>query len=217
MGFAEDYVGGLAELRFEDSFNPYADLCPVHDLPNAPALRRGSLIAVINRALEQGTDSLWVGLAPGHKGARRTGLAFTDDCVLQAHAERWGIELPRPTTGEMIEEPTTQDVWEVLSPIKETVFLWNAFPLHPHKPNKPFSNRLPSAQEFAAGREALKELIAALDPIRIVAVGKEADKGVKGIGGGRGFVKVRHPGHGGKPGFTAGIRELYPGDEEYAD
>ena len=217
MGFAEDFVGGLAGLRFEDAFNPYADLCPVYDLPDAPALRRAALVSVIDRALEQGTDSLWVGFCPGHQGARRTGLAFTDDYVLQAHAERWGVELPRPTTGKMIPEPTTQAVWKELPRIKETVFLWNVFPLHPHKPGKPFSNREPTPQEYAAGREALQELIDALDPMRLVAVGNVAAKEVKGVGGGRGFVKVRHPGHGGQREFASGIRELYFGDEEYAD
>ncbi len=217
MGFAEDFVGGLAELRFADTFNPYADVCPVYDLPDAPALRRGALAAVIDRALELGTDSLWVGFCPGHQGARRTGLAFTDDYVLQAHGERWGIELPRPTTGKMIPEPTTQAVWKELHRIKETVFLWNVFPLHPHRPDEPFSNREPNAREYAAGREALKELIDALNPMRLIAVGNAAAKEVKGAGGGREFVKVRHPGHGGQREFAAGIRELYPGDEEYAD
>lgn len=73
MGFAEEFVGGLAGLRFEDAFNPYADLCPVYDLPNAPALRRAALVTVIDRALEQGTDSLWVGFCPGHRGRGEQG------------------------------------------------------------------------------------------------------------------------------------------------
>lgn len=217
MGFAEEFVRRLAGLRFEHAFNPYADRCPVYDLPNAPALRRGALVAVINRALEQRTDSLWVGFCPGHQGARRTGLAFTDDYALQAHGERWGLNLPRPATGAMIKEPTTQAVWKELPRIKETVFLWNVFPLHPHKPGEPFSNRKPDAQEYAAGREALRELIDALDPTRIVAIGKVAAKEIKGAGGGREAVTVRHPGHGGQREFAAGIRRLYPGDEEHAD
>ena len=209
MGFAEEFVGRLAELRFEDAFNPYTDVCPVCDLQDAPALRRAALITVVNRALEQGTDSLWVGFAPGHQGARRTGLAFTDDHVLQAHAERWSVELQRPTIDAMIKEPTTQAVWDVLPRIEEAVFLWNVFPLHPYKPGEPFSNRSPNAQEFAAGRDALRELIDALNPRRLVVVGKKAAKEIKQAGGGREFVNVRHPGHGGKPAFIAAIEELY--------
>ena len=212
MGFANEFVGRLAELRFEHAFNPYADRCSVYDLPDAPTLRRDALVSVINRALERETDSLWVGFCPGHQGARRTGLAFTDDYVLQAHGERWGLNLPRPTTGAWIKEPTTQAVWKELPRVKERVFLWNVFPLHPHEPGEPFSNREPNAQEFAAGREALRELTDALNPARLVAIGKVAAKEIEGAGGGREVVTVRHPGHGGQWEFAAAIRELYPGD-----
>lgn len=216
MGFANEFVGRLAELRFEHAFNPYADRCSVYDLPDAPTLRRDALVSVINRALERETDSLWVGFCPGHQGARRTGLAFTDDYVLQAHGERWGLNLPRPTTGAWIKEPTTQAVWKELPRVKERVFLWNVFPLHPHEPGEPFSNREPNAQEFAAGREALRELTDALNPARLVAIGKVAAKEIEGAGGGREVVAVRHPGHGGQREFAAAIREMHPGDEKYA-
>ena len=209
MGFANEFVGRLRGLRFENVFNPYADVCPRYDLPDAPTLRRASLVAVINRALERGTDSLWVGFCPGHQGARRTGLAFTDDYALEAHGERWGLNLPRPTTGAWIKEPTTQDVWKELPRVEETVFLWNVFPLHPHKPGEPFSNREPNAQEFAAGREALRELVDALNPARLVAIGKVAAKEIEGAGSGREVVAVRHPGHGGQREFAAAIQGLY--------
>ena len=216
MGFANEFVGMLRGLRFENAFNPYADRCSVYDLPEAPTLRRDALVSVINRALERETDSLWVRFCPGHQGARRTGLAFTDDYVLQAHGERWGLNLPRPTTGAWIKEPTTQAVWKELPRVKERVFLWNVFPLHPHEPGEPFSNREPNAQEFAAGREALRELTDALNPTRLVAIGKVAAKEIEGAGGGREVVAVRHPGHGGQREFAAAIRELHPGDEKYA-
>ena len=217
MGFANEFVRRLAGLRFEHTFNPYADVCPRNDLPDAPTLRCASLVAVTNRALEQETDSLWVGFCPGHQGARRTGLAFTDDYVLYAHGGRWGLNLPRPTTGAMIKEPTTQAVWKELPRVKERVFLWNVFPLHPHAPGEPFSNRGPNAQEFAAGREALRELVDALNPRRLVAIGKVAANEIKGAGGGREVITVRHPGHGGQREFAAAIQRLYSGDEEYAD
>lgn len=216
MGFANEFVERLAELRFEHAFNPYADVCPCYDLQEAPTLRRDALTSVIDCALERGVDSLRVGEAPGHLGARRTGLPFTDDYALEAHGERWGLNLPRPTTGAWIKEPTTQAVWKELPRVKERVFLWNVFPLHPHEPGEPFSNREPNAQEFAAGREALRELTDALNPARLVAIGKVAAKEIEGAGGGREVVAVRHPGHGGQREFAAAIREMHPGDEKYA-
>lgn len=137
MGFANEFVRRLAELRFEHTFNPYADVCPRYDLPDAPTLRRDALTSVIDCAQETGVDSLWVGEAPGHKGARRTGLPFTDDYALEAHCERWDIELKRPTKRTEITETrelTAKAVWGELARINEKVFLWNVFPLHPHEP-----------------------------------------------------------------------------------
>ena len=209
MGFAEEFVGRLAELRFEDAFNPYADVCPVYDLQDAPALRRAALAAIIDRAQERGVDSLWVGLAPGRLGARRTGLAFTDDCALQAHGERWGVDIERPTTGPEIRERTAQAVWEELRRIDEGVFLWNVFPLHPHQPDNPSRNRNLRRQERLAGCELLAKLIDALDPQCLVAVGNEAEKAVLQAGGNRTYDKVRHPSYGGKTEFSEAIRRLY--------
>lgn len=212
MGFANEFVGRLAELRLEHTFNPYADRCSVYDRPEAPTLRRDALVAVIDCALERGVDSLWVGEAPGHKGARRTGLAFTDDYALQAHGERWGVELRCPTIGtEKREhtEHTAKAVWGELRRIKERVFLWNAFPLHPHKPGDPLSNRSPRSKERQAGRELLSELIVALKPSLLVAIGGPANEATRKVAPEREVVKVRHPSHGGQREFKDAIRELY--------
>ena len=210
MGFANEFVGRLAELQFEDVFNPYVDVCPLYDRREAPTLRRDALTAIIDRAQETGVDSLWVGEAPGRLGARRTGLAFTDDYALQAHGERWGVELKRPMCGQERKEHTAKAVWKELARINEKVFLWNIFPLHPHEHGKSF-NRKPNDKELAAGREALRELVDALKPTRLVAIGKVAAIEIKGAGGGREIVPVRHPGRGGQQKFAAGIQDLYPG------
>lgn len=210
MGFANEFVGRLAGLRFEHTFNPYADVCPRYDLPDAPTLRLDALTSVIDCAQETGVDSLWVGEAPGRLGARRTGLPFTDDYALQAHGERWGVEFPRPTTGAMIKEQSARAVWEVLPRIKEkTVFLWNAFPLHPHKRGESFSIRKPYAKELAKGRELLSELIVALKPSLLVAIGGPANEATRKVAPEREIVKVRHPSHGGQREFKDAIRELY--------
>lgn len=209
MGFANEFVGLLAGLRFEHTFNPYADVCPRNDLPDAPTLRRDALVSVIGRAQETGVDSLWVGEAPGHLGARRTGLPFTDNYALQAHGERWGVELKRATREQGREEHTAKAVWGELRRIKERVFLWNAFPLHPHKPDDPLSNRSPRSKERQAGRELLSELIVALKPRLLVAIGGPANEATRKVAPEREIVQVRHPSHGGQREFKDAIRELY--------
>ena len=210
MGFANEFVERLAGLRFENAFNPYADVCPCYDLPEAPTLRRDALTSVIGRAHERGVDSLWVGEAPGHLGARRTGLAFTDNYALQAHGERWGVELKRATREQGREELTAKAVWGELRRIKEKkVFLWNAFPLHPHEPGEPFRNRKPNAEELAAGRELLGELIVALNPSLLVAIGRPANESTRKVAPEREVVPVRHPSRGGQPKFAVAIQGLY--------
>ncbi len=208
MGFADDFVDGLKGLKFPDVFNPYSDTCPGADLQDAPERRSEALRSLIRAAQEHGVDDLWIGRDLGHKGGRRTGLAFTDDAHLARHCERWGIPVIRPTRG-WVTEATASAIWQALDPIRTPVFLWNVFPLHPHGPGAPFSNRRHGPQEGHVGRELLVELIAALQPLRLIAIGGDAHRAVKALAGGLEVHGVRHPSFGGTQLFLAGIRKLY--------
>ena len=166
------FVKELTDLNFENTFNPYFDRCVVHDLDDAPRCRSKALQSVLEAATEREIDSLWIGRDLGYRGGRRTGLALTDDVHVQTHAERWNLSIERSTTGDAIAEQTAAVVWRVLSQIKAPVFLWNVFPLHPHEPGNPFSNRSHNARERRAGEEFLSQLISLLRPRLLVAVGK---------------------------------------------
>jgi uracil-DNA glycosylase len=65
-----------AELP-ENVFNPYRLDDPEHDLRGGAARRRENL----RRYLKAVRDARWllVGLAPGYRGARFTGVPFTDE------------------------------------------------------------------------------------------------------------------------------------------
>ena len=97
----------------------------------------------------------------------------------------------------------------VLSQIKASVFLWNVFPLHPHEPGNPFSNRSHNACERRAGEEFLSELILLLKPCRLVAIGNDAAQSAQRLCGQPKVIRVRHPSHGGKTQFSAQMGELY--------
>lgn len=203
------YVKELRNLKFENTFNPYFDQCDSHDLDDAPISRSQALQAILEAATEQEIDSLWIGRDLGYRGGRRTGLALTDDVHVQAHAERWGLSIERPTKGEAVAEQTAAVIWHVLSQIKMSVFLWNVFPLHPHDSDNPFSNRSHNANERRSGEELLDELILLLKPSRLVAIGNDAARTAHRLKKRSEVIKVRHPSYGGKTQFCQQINELY--------
>lgn len=204
-----EFVSALCALSFEDTFNPYANRCPVHDKADAPQRRAKALTGMLSAAVQVEVDSIWIGRDLGYRGGRRTGLALTDDMHMSAHAERWGVSLERPTKGQPVAERTAAVIWTVLEQIDVPVFLWNVFPLHPHERGDPFSNRAHNAHERAAGEDILAEIILLLCPKRIIAVGNDAAKSAFRVAPERETVQVRHPSYGGQTEFLGQMRTLY--------
>jgi hypothetical protein len=209
MNAAAQFVAAVSSLSFDHVFNPYTDRCTIHDKPGAPAKRREALRRILEAASSVGTHSLWIGRDLGYRGGRRTGLALTDDVHVSAHAARWGVAIERCTKGQPIRERTAALAWSVLDEIDLPVFLWNVFPLHPHEPDLPFTNRSHGACERAAGEEILSHLLHLLRPERIVALGGDAARCAERIAP-RISERVRHPSYGGQTEFLDRMSELYP-------
>ena len=206
---ARCFVEGLREVCFDNMFNPYSDRCAVWDLKDAAERRSGMLSAILEAASTQEVDVLWVGRDLGYRGGRRTGLAFTDDVHLETHAARWGVGVERATRGSLVRERTAGAVWRSLGAVRESVFLWNVFPFHPHERGSPFSNRRHTRVEGRAGEGYLAELMALVRPGRVVAVGADAERAARRVAGGREVNGVRHPSYGGQALFERQVRELH--------
>jgi len=195
------FIEQLCNLKFDCAFNPYAQRCVKYDRENAPQIRARQLLSVLRRARGTTIDSLWIGRDLGYRGGRRTGLAFTDDRHLMAHAERWHLQLQRPTRGEQIGENSATVIWRALSQIDQPIFLWNVFPLHPFHPDSPFSNRTHNALERKIGTEVLIELIALLQPRRLLSIGRHAARVTASVRGHLEVIELRHPSYGGQREF----------------
>lgn len=203
-----EFVEELRRLDFENTFNPYSDRCAVHDHDSAPRRRRESLLAILEAASRPEIDSLWVGRDLGYQGGRRTGLALTDDLHLYDHAARWGVRVEKSTKG-IVAERTAAVVWNALNKIDVPVFLWNVFPLHPHKPCDQFTNRKHNSLEGRAGEELLRELIRLLKPRSLVAIGENAASTAYRLRCDLEVFKVRHPSYGGQEKFREQVCEIY--------
>ena len=203
------FLDALKALDFENAFNPYLHRCAVHDLDDAPERRLRSLRSMLEVATEREIDSIWIGRDLGYRGGRRTGLALTDDVHICEHAARWGLSIQRPTKGDVAAERTAAVIWSVLSQIEVSVFLWNVFPLHPHEPGNPFSNRSHNSLERWTGEKLLFQLILLLKPYRLIAIGNDAARTAHRLSDQQTVIQVRHPSYGGKAQFLSQMCELY--------
>ena len=203
------FVKAVASLHFDHAFNPYSDRCEVYDRKEAPQRRARALSALVEKAANTAVDAVWIGRDLGYRGGRRTGLALTDDVHVARHAQRWNVCAERQTVGEAVAERTAAVIWEMLDQIDEAVFLWNVFPLHPHEPELPFTNRQHNAKERRAGEEILSLLLSLLRPRRVLAVGKDAFAAATRVAGQCSVTLVRHPSYGGQRQFERQVTDLY--------
>lgn len=205
------FVDALSRISLPNVFNPYVDVCEIHDRPCAVEVRRANLLAFLHVAVQLKVDTLWMGRDLGYNGGRRTGLALTDEFHLPVLSRVYGIPTAsRATAGTPAKERTATEIWAAISGISRPPFLWNVFPFHPHEPANPLTNRKFTARELASVHDINQALIEWLGISRIVAIGQDAAHYSREFG--VDVVAVRHPSYGGTYEFRSGIGALYPTD-----
>jgi uracil-DNA glycosylase family 4 len=172
---SELFVRDLAAATIGATCNFYRD-------GEGAALRRERPVRYLQE--RRGARLLLVGEAPGHRGARVSGIPFTSE---------------RQLTGASPGEATATIVHRVLAELglAEDVLLWNVVPTHPHLPGRPETNRRPTALEIEAGASFLGELARGR---RVLAVGRVAHRVLGG-------AHIRHPSRGGARAFREGLLE----------
>lgn len=174
-------------------------------------MRQANLKLYLDEMAEKKPPVLLVGEAPGYRGCGRTGVPFTSERILAEGAAglfggqaSYKISESRPP----ISEASATIVWGVLAQFPQNLpLIWNAFPFHPHKPGLVTSNRPPKVSELSLGALFLRKLLNLFPSVQtVVAVGNRADDCLNRMG--VDHLKIRHPSHGGKQDFTAGLTQI---------
>lgn len=204
----ESLIRRLTAYEGEAVFNPYRQVCESFDRRDAPKIRRANLKRMLEAVVACKARTIWIARDLGYRGGRRTGLALTDEAHLP-HAKRMlqSDALALATKGSPMAERTATVIWDMLARINEPVMLWNVFPFHPHEPRNPMSNRGHTKTERAAARPFLLDLIDLVQPTKVVAIGRDAEKALTDLS-----VPVylaRHPSYGGQSEFVAQMEAHY--------
>ncbi|MGC4407319.1 uracil-DNA glycosylase [Rhizobium rosettiformans] len=204
----EGFIERLADVRFDNCFNPYADRCATYDVEFAPEIRRENLYSILKVLTSMSTVDLWVGRDLGYRGGRRTGIALTDERSLSLYADHLGLsELHRATIGEPVKERTAANIFRIISSVNVSILTWNVFPFHPFERGNSFSNRQHTKQEAVTGFSFLEEIADIVNVRNIVAIGNDAALWAERLG--RTTHRVRHPSYGGQTEFLEQMHGLY--------
>lgn len=185
-------------------FNPYLSLDPGQDRDDAVAIRRRNLEAYV-RQRETAPRILLLAEAPGPWGCRFSGVPITSEAQL--------LDPDFPLAGEQSSsadvpyaEYSASIYWRILQEWCAHIFTWNTVPYHPFKRGKPMSIRTPGVQEIRRFLPVTREVIDAVAPERILAVGRKAERALAELD--VECTYVRHPSQGGAALFEAGVREV---------
>lgn len=191
-----------------DAFNEYAP----GDENNG--VRRANLRLYLRTLAARRPRKLLVMEAPGYRGCRLTGVPVTSRKVLLEGAPALNMfgraagyrDVADAGFERVYGEQSATIVWTSLSGLGALPLIWNTFPFHPHQAGKPMSNRKPRAAEIELGVIFLRRLLAIWRFEQVIAVGNVAYETMRGQG--LACRKLRHPAHGGKKDFVAGLTAL---------
>lgn len=205
----------LMAYQAENVWNQYRDVDPRLDRPDGAEIRRRNL----QHYLETFADARYilVGEAAGYAGCRFSGIPFTCEAQLVGPERLPWVAVQGAVQGNddgVLDRSSVRDklwvemsariVWGALGTRRDCL-LWNAFPWHPHRPGEPLTNRAPG-RNLKDGLEVLRCLLDLFPDAEVCAVGRVAQRALAQVGVTARYI--RHPSHGGKPRFVAGVEAL---------
>ena len=182
--------------------------------PYRSKVQANNLLAYLRYMADTQVTTLFVGEAPGYLGCAMTGIPFTDEYRLTPEGNVGctpllapGYYLPEESMSSPHREMSAGIMWTSFVENNFFPMMWNAFPLHPHKPYNPLSNRTPTQREIQTNMHVLSNLLLALPSIQhIYAVGRKAETMLAQMNILSAYI--RHPSHGGASECRARICEI---------
>lgn len=185
-------------------FNPYRDARDDLDRPGAAQTRRTNVRNYL-RCYAEPPPLFLLAEAPGPWGCRFSGVPLVSESQL-ADPDFPIDGTPTSQHDEPHREYSASIYWRVLQPYFPHFFTWNAVPFHPHDAGDPLTIRTPRRSEVARYEDVLADLLDLLQPERVLAVGRKAERALGEIDAA--CTYVRHPSQGGAKKFEAGVREV---------
>lgn len=168
-------------------------------------IRKNNLRVYLTKMKDINPKFLILGEAPGYKGCRLTGIAFTSEKVLfenpffKNEPIQFINEQKKPES-----EISATIVWTELLKFNEKPLIWNIFPFHPHATDNIRTNRTPTQTELDEGKNFLIQLLEIFEIQKILALGRKPESQLSDIE--IQSTYIRHPANGGKNQFIAGLK-----------
>lgn len=190
------------------AFNPWREYDPANDASRESCLiRRSNLEAYLDKT--KLASVLIYGEAPGYRGCKFSGIAFTDENLADDFPQ-YGLDFLRRSSRPQVHtkwvEQSSRVIWGVIAPVWKDVRLWNIFPIHPCRAGEPLTNRRPTRSELDETAKLALALLAETLPEKIVAVGSVASEQLTRLG--VDHEHVRHPAYGGRRDCERQLRKI---------
>jgi hypothetical protein len=167
-------------------------------------IRRNNLKVYLTKMENLKPKFLILGEAPGYKGCRLSGVAFTSEKVMSENVFFNDLPIQFINNKDNLEsEISATIVWNEISQLNDKPLIWNIFPFHPHSANDTMTNRTPTKIELEEGKNFLDDILKIFDIKKIIALGRKPESQLVKIGLPNSYI--RHPANGGKKDFVRGF------------
>jgi len=169
-----------------------------------------NLLLYLEYIYDNWNKQIFVGEAPGWRGAKLSGIPFTSThIILEPKHKIWKDLKSKLYIPYSLFEHTANIVWETI-PYNQDKYplFWNVFPFHPHKPNIENSNDSIPRELKVFGEKILLQILDIFKTDYIYAVGLEAKNTLDKFYPFKNIEYIRHPSFGGKELFQKRFKEL---------